>query len=958
MKLRLVVILFLQTLFMMSASAQSLNFGLRQKQDENELPKSSYSYQTYLPKPKKNIKGRLDRITDWDYSLAQGWEMIEAYKVTASDESVFSLNLNTETWYNATVPGTVLTTLVEQGVYPDPYWGLNNLAIPDSLCRMAWWYRNVFELEENKKGDRIKLLFNGINYKAEIWLNSKLLGTIAGAFSRGQFDITPYVNLNKKNILAVKIFPPNNPGIPHEENSIDGQGANGGALCLDGPTFISSEGWDWIPGIRDRNIGIWQDVHIKFGGGVEIIDPQIITDLPLPDTGSVNLTINTKVKNNLSVDRNLSLHININDIDANYNFSLSANEIKELKITKQQCMELFVKNPKLWWPNGYGAQNLYNMKLSLLANKDTLDVKNIRFGVRELEYELMAYNEEKDNIRLDYNPIKALADQRVVFDNTKRKKITSGMYVPYLEKSLTTQGITEISDPAMDAYIIVKVNGQRIYCKGGNWGMDDAMKRVSRERLEPYFKLHKNQNYTMVRNWTGESTEELFYDLCDEYGLLVFNDFWLSTENFNLDVLDYKLFMDNVTETVRRFRNHPSIALWCPRNEGFASDLLESQIAKFLAAEDITRHYIGNSRELNSANSGPWHYQFDPAFYYSLAGGFRSEVGTPSLPTAETVKEFMAIEDTWPIGDVWYYHDWHMTPVGDSKFAILYKEGIDKKMGDSDNLQEFTKKAQIINYESHRAIFEAWNSKMWNDASGILLWMSHPAWPSMVWQTYSSNGETSGAYYGAQKACTFLHVQMSLDKHQIDVINTSLHSYKNLILNVSIYNLDGTKLSDEDIKIKDIAPNNLTPITELTKSNEKTGLHFVKLTLKDRRNKVVDDNTYWLTDKNFNLKGLSQLPKVTIKTFVKNIVEENGKLRGTVLLHNASKSIAASISLDLRDRNSGKRVLPVYFNDGYFFMMPDEKKEVTFEVDKTNVMGALDLSVEGYNVDRKLFGVE
>ena len=109
----------------------------------------------------------------------------------------------------------------------------------------------------------------------------------------------------------------------------------------------------------------------------------------------------------------------------------------------------------------------------------------------------------------------------------------------------------------------------------------------------------------------------------------------------------------------------------------------------------------------------------------------------------------MTEEDIWSISDVWYYHDWHNQKYVDKTFAELYKEGIDRRLGISDNLDEFCRKAQLINYESHRSIFEVWNSKMWNDASGVLLWMSHPAWPSMVWQNYSSSGETVGAYYGA-----------------------------------------------------------------------------------------------------------------------------------------------------------------------------------------------------------------
>ena len=236
------------------------------------IPHSKYSFQTAKLKKKVIEPGELSPLSDWEYQLSKGWEMIEGYKVRAAEKSVVAQDLDTSEWYSATVPGTVLTTLVDQGVYPDPYWGLNNLLIPDTLCRMDWWYRNSFNIPRNKKGEKVKLILNGINYKAEIWFNRQLLGTMTGAFERGIFDITPWVDYDKKNLLAIRILPPNNPGIPHEANRKEGIGPNGGALCLDGPTFISSEGWDWIPGIRDRNMGIWQDVRVKFGNELEIVD--------------------------------------------------------------------------------------------------------------------------------------------------------------------------------------------------------------------------------------------------------------------------------------------------------------------------------------------------------------------------------------------------------------------------------------------------------------------------------------------------------------------------------------------------------------------------------------------------------------------------------------------------------------------------------------------------------------
>lgn len=940
------------------------NFGLSRKQSSEVIPHSKHSFQTANLKKKAIEPGELSPLSDWEYQLSKGWEMIEGYKARAAGKSVFAQDLDTSEWYSATVPGTVLTTLVDQGVYPDPYWGLNNLLIPDTLCRMDWWYRNSFSIPRNNKGEKVKLILNGINYKAEVWFNHQLLGTMTGAFERGIFDITPWVDYEKKNLLAIRILPPNNPGIPHEANKKEGIGPNGGALCLDGPTFISSEGWDWIPGIRDRNMGIWQDVRVKFGNELEIVDTHVITDLPLPDTTSVNFIVQTEIYNSSKTTCTANLHFNIGDVSAVYPVSLNANEKRMIKLTSDECKELQMKNPRLWWPNGYGEQYLYDASLSLISSgKDTLDVKKMRIGIRELEYELSAYEDNSPVVRLNYNPTAALQDGKPVFDAVKRKKTDSkvrytnydGEFVPNLLKPVSSQGIELIKDSLMKEYMVIKVNGQRIYCKGGNWGMDDGMKRVSRERLEPTLKLHKNMNYNMIRNWTGESTEEVFYELCDEYGMLVMNDFWISTDGFNLNPLDNCLFVRNVTETVRRFRNHPSIALWCARNEGFAPNELEYMLAATLAKEDGSRHYTGNSRSLNSSGSGPWRYQFDAGWYYrSLAGGFRSEVGTPSLPTAETVREFMAEEDTWPISDVWYYHDWHNHRYGSKTFSELYKEGMDRKLGPSDNLDDFCRKAQLINYESHRAIFEAWNSKMWNDASGVLLWMSHPAWPSMVWQNYSSNGETAGAYYGTQKACRPLHIQMSLNsQHKVDIINTTLKEYRNLKVEVVVYDKLGKKIRSSQQRVSHVTANALTPVTQLEDIEGLPDFSWVKLVLTTNNGKLLDDNVYWLNQKEWDGKVLSDLPVSSVNVSVKNFTKKANHCEGKLIVKNPGQYLAAAIALTLRDAKTDAPIRPAYFDDGYFYLMPGESKEIRFQVDCKEGVDKMLLRVDGYNVELK-----
>lgn len=952
-KWKLAVTCILIVSISMGICAQNrLNFGLQKPQQAVEWPVSRVSFGKPVQKLKNTHREGMEKLSEREFVLSDGWKLIEAHKLTPRAQSVFDSSFPTDDWYAATVPGTVLTTLVDQGIYPDPYWGVNNLAIPDTLCRMDWWYRSVFKIPtEVLAAPRLSLLFNGINYKAEIWLNGHLLGPMHGAFVRGCFDVTKFVKREGENVLAVKIIPPHNPGIPQESNK-DSHGGNGGILCLDGPTFICSEGWDWMPGIRDRNIGIWQDVRLLADGGVEIKDPYVMTDLPLPDTSYVDLSVKTWLVNHSLQTQKVRLQVEVADVFTHTEVELKPNEQRALNLTTDILPALRMKHPRLWWPNGYGSQELYQMKLTVCSSASTevIDVKTVRFGVREFDYELSVHTSDGRLQRINYNPTAACEDGMKVFDNVKRAPTKDQLYTSLLVKKPGQPGISLLEDTASDSFLVLKVNGQRIFCKGGNWGMDDAMKRVSRQRLEPYFQLHKEQHFNMVRNWTGESTEEVFYELCDEYGLLVFNDFWLSTEGYNLNVSDEPLFLNNVRDVVRRYRNHPSLAIWCPRNEGFAPDRLEEGIATIILQEDGSRHYLPSSIKMNTTNSGPWNYH-NPKDFYSLAHGFDTEVGSPSIPAASTIRRMMATEDTWPIGDVWYYHDFLMGKWGDTPFMQNYKEAIDTMFGASDNLDDFCNKAQLVNYESYRAIFEGWNSKLWNNTSGVLLWMSHPAWPSMVWQTYSYDYATPGAYYGAKKACKPLHVQLNLETNEVDVVNVSLQAVKNLKLLVSLHSIDGKRLSRHTVTINQVASNSKTNAFVVPIPHDIKGAYFVKLYLSDIKGKPVDDNCYWRSASNQrDFTAFNALPDVRLHVSRFTYRRVGDELRGSVCINNPANTPAIGVKPGLVDAVSGKEILPCFFSDGYLILMPGESKELSFHCSSDNIVGDVSLMIEGYNV--------
>lgn len=941
--------LLISALFLvLPVSVFSQNKGLSKPQDPSVLPKSRAAIIHSSVLPKITTKATLVSTSENEWIISQGWELAAAKKINAGGVEITGPMFNTDSWINATVPGTILTTLVNQGYYPDPLFGLNNLSIPDTLCRTDWWYRTVLPLPAGSVNKRIQLLLNGINYKAEVWLNGSLLGTITGAFIRGKFDITSHLSNSGTNILAIHILPPPHPGIPHEENLAE-TGENGGLLCYDGPTFVCTEGWDWIPGIRDRNMGIWQDVRLIVASDAQITDPQVITDLPLPDTTSAKITIRTIVTNKNSARKTFMLSGEIESAHFSKQVTLNGGEQRMVVFSPAEFSQLNFQKPRLWWPNGYGKQELYTLKLKVIDNENIVsDLKEIRFGIREMSYDFTVdYQNVRKNVRVNLNPLKVWSKTEKAITYTLRgyetRKLPNGVQigiVPYLKDTvLFDKGITPGSAP----YLVIHVNGQPVYCRGGNWGLDEAMKRVSRDKMEPFFRLHKDEGFTMIRNWVGQSTEEVFYELADEYGMLVWNDFWMSTENYNLDPWDNQLMMNNARDAIRRYRNHPSIALWCGRNEGNPTMALDDSLHILQAREDGTRIYHSSSIINNLTNSGPWFYGNFVNKEIHHKEGFNTETGAPAVPVSETMETMMAPEDLWPVGDVWYYHDLH-------RGQTDYVKAIGDQYGSYKDLGEFCRKAQMLNYEIYREIFEVWNYRLWNTCSGLLLWMSHPAWPSTVWQTYTSDYETNGVFYGSRKACEPLHIQFQPDSYEVYFINNTLKDYPGIRTELKIWNLDAKEIYNES-SVNNSGANSSVKCFIPKIPSTLPQVYIARLSTVSTEGILLSENTYFRTaDGRKDFRVLNNLKQVKISGKLKGS-NETDKLRTCIFsVTNPSRTIAVSIKLNVRDSKTGKRILPAYISDGYFTLLPGETRIISAECPKDKIKSSLKITAEGLNV--------
>lgn len=927
--------------------------GMRAPQPPSTLPHSNAAFAAPVVKPLGARPALQPTVADtWslgDWYLASATDLPNADGAKLSQPGLPSGN----TWRAATVPGTVLTTLVDRGVYPDPAYGLDNMDIPESLNQHDWWYRTTFRAPAALKGKRLLLTFKGINYAGEIWVNGRRVGHTEGAFVRGMFDVTDVLRPGQPNTIAVRVSPPPHPGIPHEQSILAGAGPNGGMEALDGPTFIATEGWDWIPAIRDRDTGLWQGVTLHATGAVKIGDPHVITHLDGGDLSQASIDVDVPLDNPGAAAVHGTLKIHFGDVDVSKAVSVAPGG-DTVRLRPSDFPQLVLHHPQLWWPNGYGDPYLYTLHISFTANGAVSDQRDLKFGIRQISYELSLFDAKGQLRRVLVDPEKSSPAGTRVVDVTHRgiRKTPNGWAYSLLPAGEHSSAVSDLTDTRLTPYLVMRVNGVRIAIKGGSWGTDDYRKRISRARLEPYFKLQRDAHMNVIRNWVGQNTEPVFYQLADEYGMLVFNDFWQSTQDYNLEPQDDALFLRNAEDVIRRYRNHPSVALWFGRNEGVPQPLLNKRLDAAVAKLDGTRLYMPSSNNINLWFSGPYNYRDPVGYFTDLAQGFAVEVGTPSFPTLEAFKAMVPKADRWPISDAWAYHDWHQAGNGDT---ATFMQAMDTEYGKPTGLEDFVRKAQMMNYVTYRALFEGMNAHLWTKNSGRMLWMTHPAWPSTSWQIYSHDYDTQASYYGVMHASQPVHVQMNLPDRDIAVINNTRQPIKHAQVLVKVYGLDGAELAHATTSI-DAPAGTVTPINTSIDLNALVLKHevaFVTLALSEGDGTVLSRNFYWTAEKHAMLQRLNTMARVPLRV----TALRTDALSLMLKLDNTSAHVALNTKLTLLDAH-GKRILPAYYSDNYVSLAPGESHSITVQVQQAASLTGARIAVRGWNVDDQLVSVD
>lgn len=844
-----------------------------------------------------------------------------------SGEVISSVDYKSDGWLPAIVPGTILNSLVHNKVYPDPYYGDNNRRsrglIPDISEAgrefYHYWFRTEFKIPTTFAGKKLWLKLCGINYRAAIWLNGKRLGTMEGMFAANNFDITAIANRTGRNVLAVDVLPVDIPGDVFKNNKrrsgAIGENNNGG----DGEigknvTMLMSVGWDFTSpdGIRDRNTGIWRDVELYATGNVTLQDPFVQTRLPLPDTSSSTLTVSVDVKNTTGVRQKGTLTgvIAGTDIEFETNVELQSGELKQIVFRPDAYPQLKMKNPRLWWPIYKGSQHLYALKLEFRQGNEVSHELVTRFGVREIQ-----------------------TDQHTP-DRSRR----------------------------------FVVNGHPVFIRGTNW-IPEAMLRSSAERTKTELRYTKQAGFNLVRLWAGGIAEsDAFYRACDELGLLVWNEFWITGDTrFPQDTA---LYFQNLRATVKRIRSHPCVAYYVASNE--SKELPGTKAV--IHALDSTIGYQEQSECCGIHDGSPYKYE-NPMQYFentasargSRVDGFNPEYGTPSLPLVESLREMMPEKDLWPINDsVWNYLDGN----GFHNMNTKYREAVNQ-FGESASIDEYAGKAQLVGAMNYRAICEVWNYNKfgWGDrfASGFLFWYHNSPLPQTASRMYDWYLRPTAALYYAQNGLAPLHPQFDYYKNTVSVYNDYRKSFPDHTVEAMIYDLNSKLVHSQSKKINIPADGTVKDALKLDFNDAITQVHFIKLTLRSPAGKEVAEAFYWRSKDPYKgawtmtgpavsgFSDINKLPKTVLSGHAKKRTV-NEKVFLTVRIKNMSDKISFFTQVRLMDKNGA--VLPAtFYSDNFFSLLPGEIRNITIEVSRDNWPNAKKLVAESINADRVTLSV-
>ena len=857
------------------------------------------------------------------------WAIASSQGLDADGAAISTPGFDDSGWIPATVPGTVAGSQMDAGLLGNPFFGTALQEVPgwtysflpmpeDSPYRHAWWYRTEVTVPEvSNRETRVRLVFEGINWSADIWVNGRMISsadTTKGTFREFRLDITDVCEPGANCAIAAKVNVPD--------------------IFADLAIY-----WvDWNPEPPDYNMGLWMPARLDAGGAVTIIDPAILTDIR--DDGSAWLTLVADLENGSDRAVDVELVAEFDGRRLTVPVSVGPRQVVEVIRTPAEIADLKLESPILWWPYHYGTPHLYDAKVSAIVDGTVSDSTSFAFGVRE---------------------------------------------------------VTAVhTNPGSIQFFI---NGRPILIRGAGWAPDMLLRHdPARDLAELSYVRDLGLNTVRLE---GKLEDHAFYDLADRMGILLMPgwcccDTWESWDTWDQE--DYFIADESILNQLRRLRRHASVFTWLNGSDFHPPPDVEQMYLETAARARWNLPIVSNATETPSTVSGPsgmkmtgpynwvppkyWYVSVpeDPAaladeidwpWLYGGAYGFNSESSPgPAVPPLDSMLKMLPEEDIWPVKDPFLFHSGGTSTARER--MKVFNDALAARLGAPTDAADYTFKAQVMAYESHRAMFEAQGRNKYF-ATGHIQWMLNNAWPGTIWNLYDYYLRPAGSYFGSKKALAPLHVQYSYDDESIWVVNSTLTEFKDLTISATIWNLDGKIAYSSTSDPFDVPPDGnqevmsrvipaSAPLTDLDQ------VHFIDLRAFDSAGNEIDRNIYWVStvSDTFDMVYRDyELPQVEVADMtdlaaipeaVLSIPDFTTRTSGdrriiTQKLKNTGESIAFFIETLLVDLDSGEPILPAIYSDNYVTLMPGEEIEITVSV-AAGPTAALRLGtrVSGWNV--------
>lgn len=814
-------------------------------------------------------------------------------------------------WRKGLVPGSVTNDLWRNNEIPDPYYEKNSLLI-EWIPERTWIYKKTFTVPEEMRGLRVRLVFEGVDYESKFFLNGSFLGSHKGMFTPAVFDVSSFLTYGKENMLAVII-----------ERAPDEQPQVGITSKVKTHKCRMAYGWDFCP--RMIHVGIWDEVYLEATDSIIIEDVWVRTFLAENNTKSkVRVMTRLSALQHEKVELNISIFFNGQKIESKRTSTMLSSDYTTI------LEEMEVQNPNLWWPNGYGEQPLYEMRISGSAHEKESDSRTIRFGIRSIE---ILPNETEDKTALPYT---------------------------------------------------FSVNGRKIYLNGWNWVPLDVLYGVdNHSKLVRLLTLAKRANVNILRVWGGGLIEKKgFYDLCDQFGIMVWQEFCQSSSGIESKPTDdqevINMMVEEAKVIVPRKRNHASLVLWCGGNELQTvnnlplsdSEPILNALKEVVLQLDPDRLWLPTSptgrvfsNSIDNIQSdpsglhdvhGPWEHQGLNMQYELFNRGcslLNSEFGVEGLTNLKALNATISTKDQWPASkdNPVYFHRgaWWINEVF-----------VQKSFGDSlGSIETMIRASQLLQAEGLRYAVESNRRRMFQN-SGSLPWQFNESYPnSYCTSAVDYYAIPKSAYYAIANAYVPISVNASFsmqvwgDSTEFEaglwVTNTTLSSLEEFHVKALIVEVNGKCVTEKNY-IANVPFNRSFAIGDIKckLTDLASDVFFLDLRLNKKDGSKVASNRY-IYSKTVDLKPLLELSNADLQTDLR--CEMNC---WHIELKNCGKTAAIDVRID--DARHLEAEGWVYFDSNNIMLLPGETKMIIAEWDSV-YESQRELELSGFNVSKRRF---